>query len=211
MKAKFVYENMEFKRGQDPKSAMGIGQKSILLKAMEKLKNNPKVYNVAYGDWEGKSAIVIYSRKTSEKSQKLLYLYFNKEYFTGLWAEIGGGVRLFTILPKYRDLFDNVFINTTFDILSENVNFERGQDPKSAMGIGMREKIKQMMEENNWEYENDDQALQWAVYKNHINIVKWLLHAGANIHVSNVGGDYTLRWAQKMGHTDVVELLKKYM
>jgi len=93
------------------------------------------------------------------------------------------------------------------------MNFERGQDPKSAMGIGISEKIKKLMEKDGWLYDNPghkfkDWALMWASVYSDIKTIKWLLNIGANVHVND---DYCLMWAEHRGHTDVVKLLKKYM
>ena len=84
------------------------------------------------------------------------------------------------------------------------MNFERRQDPKSAMGIGMRERIKRMMEEDNWECENDDAALKWASSKGHIEIVKFLLKVGVNVHSNH---NFALRYASFYGHIEIVKLL----
>jgi len=37
MRAKFVYENMRFERGKDPKSAMGIGKRALIKKWFDDL------------------------------------------------------------------------------------------------------------------------------------------------------------------------------
>ena len=96
------------------------------------------------------------------------------------------------------------------NIISKNMNFERGQDPKSAMGIGMRKKIKQMMEEDGWYEEyNDESALIWASYYGHINIVEWLLDEKVDLHQSVY--DMALNLALENGYMDIAELLKKYM
>ena len=71
------------------------------------------------------------------------------------------------------------------NIIREYINFERGIDPKKAIGLGMREKIKKMMEEDGWDYYDDysdNTALRWASYYSHLEIVKWLIDAGADVH-----------------------------
>ena len=46
MKAKFIYENMEFERGQEPKEAMGIGLVGELKKSFDELN---KIKDDVYG------------------------------------------------------------------------------------------------------------------------------------------------------------------
>jgi len=46
--------------------------------------------------------------------------------------------------------------------------------------------------------------LRWAVREGHLEVVKYLIGQGADIHVWN---DYALRWAEKYSHSDVVKYL----
>jgi len=46
MRAKFVYENMRFERGQDPKKSMGIGRKSLIKKWFDDLDVSPDDYTI---------------------------------------------------------------------------------------------------------------------------------------------------------------------
>lgn len=42
----------------------------------------------------------------------------------------------------------------------------------------------------------------------HLEVVKVLLQAGANVHARH---DYSLRWAFRSGHSEIVELLQKHL
>ena len=53
-----------------------------------------------------------------------------------------------------------------------------------------------------------DGALRWASKYGRIDVVKVLLEAGADVHAED---DWALRRASESGHTEVVNLLKKYM
>jgi hypothetical protein len=46
MKAQFVYENVNFERGLDPKSSIGIGLRSQIEKWMKKVKIDPEDYTI---------------------------------------------------------------------------------------------------------------------------------------------------------------------
>jgi len=112
--------------------------------------------------------------------------------------------------------------------------FIQDSDPIADMGIGMKHLIKKWVEtETDHDYNeedllwicaeygktkfvkylldagahvhvNNDNALQWASYNGHTDIVKLLLDAGADVHADNDGA---LRTASCNGHTDVVKLL----
>lgn len=58
----------------------------------------------------------------------------------------------------------------------ENLSFERGQDPKKVMGIGMEEQIKKAMEDEGFRYTSDDIALWWASEKNYPNFARYLIN-----------------------------------
>jgi ankyrin repeat protein len=53
----------------------------------------------------------------------------------------------------------------------------------------------------------DDDALFWASYNGHVDVVRELLAAGANVHVHD---DDALRVASRNGHVDVVLALAEY-
>ena len=53
---------------------------------------------------------------------------------------------------------------------------------------------------NTWRNE----ALRFASLNGHLDIIKFLVSEGANIHTNN---DYPLRWASRFGHLDIVKFL----
>ena len=46
MKAQYVFENMRFERGQDPKSSMGIGKRALIKKWFDDLAVSPDDYTI---------------------------------------------------------------------------------------------------------------------------------------------------------------------
>ena len=46
MKAQYVFENMRFERGQDPKSSMGIGKRALIKKRFDDLDISPDEYTI---------------------------------------------------------------------------------------------------------------------------------------------------------------------
>ena len=57
----------------------------------------------------------------------------------------------------------------------------------------------------------NDAALRWASMGGHVEVVKILMEAGADIHGSDyIGYDAALRLASQNKHVEVVKLLKQY-
>lgn len=55
-------------------------------------------------------------------------------------------------------------------------------------------------------FEDKEEALRWAADKGCLDIVKYLVEQGADIHARN---ECALRWASEKGHRDVVKFLKE--
>ena len=52
----------------------------------------------------------------------------------------------------------------------------------------------------------DYESVDWASKNRNLEIVKYLVAQGADIHAKN---DFLLKWATEKGHLDVVEYLKE--
>ena len=46
-----------------------------------------------------------------------------------------------------------------------------------------------------------------AAHKGHLDVIKYLVEQGVNIHINN---DQALYWAAKNNHNDIVEYLENY-
>jgi len=54
----------------------------------------------------------------------------------------------------------------------------------------------------------DAEALRWAAYNGHTEIVRILIDAGANVHAHE---DLALRWAAGRGYTETAAVIKRAM
>jgi hypothetical protein len=118
-----------------------------------------------------------------------------------------------------------------------NEKFVEDSDPVTDMGIGIRAQISRWMKENGWTDTDDnalaecakhgkiewikfllslknypqtniDIGLRFASYHGHLEVVKELLKAGANVHAQN---DEALHWAKYGRNQDVVDFLEDYI
>jgi ankyrin repeat protein len=86
----------------------------------------------------------------------------------------------------------------------ENLSFERGQDPKKVMGIGMEEQIKKAMAEERYTYTQDEIALWWSAERGHASFVKYLLEK----EIDQESKDKALQRALAgSGTTDIIKML----
>ena len=54
-------------------------------------------------------------------------------------------------------------------------------------------------------HDDNDEAIRWASFNGHLEVVKFLINKGANIHARN---DWALRYASYYDHLEVVKYLK---
>ena len=133
MKAQFVFENIDFQRGKDPKSTLGIG----LIETIESLideyaeENGFRKYekdrNHGYLEW---------SRSMPENNITLRWNLEDRipildiEHFNLKMMKLSGK----EVLPFIESgRMAEWFAKEVY----ESVNFERGKDPKGAMGLGL--------------------------------------------------------------------------
>jgi len=163
MKAQYVYENIEFERGLEPKKSMNIGREYLLKKSFKSereaglwvMNNIGIVTNFEYtkdtpikieGDFYTYTVL-------SNNLPKKLVKYFNE------WAD---SVRINGHISYDRHLLFQNFkagLNIPgYNIIpaykNESLDFERGQEPKDAMGIGRKaqRKFNSIPEAAKWFY-----------------------------------------------------------
>jgi len=62
----------------------------------------------------------------------------------------------------------------------ERLEFERGLNPKSAVGIGMEDALKRAMEEDGRKHYDDHLSLEWAAGQGRKDFVEYLIKKGAD-------------------------------
>lgn len=141
MRAKKVFENMGFERGQEPKDAMGVG------------------YFAKSKDWSYKELteayieLLIQSKGKSFKKEMiwdLLKAIPNRLALKAGWANIDKIIYNLSypdefnimkeVILKYLKLCMNHESKTIF----ENINFERNKDPKKIMDLGYPDSLEEI-------------------------------------------------------------------
>ncbi len=145
LRVRDLMESVDFKRGQDPKDAMGIGYNANVLKFIDWVerdfqfdKSHPDYFgyiNIGYAvEWDDGE-----ERAFKDKDLEDGYRKFVKDWkrFLPLLAEKN---RYLTSPPHYDEtiISDERILGET--PILEAVNFERGKEPGEAMGIGKHSK-----------------------------------------------------------------------
>jgi len=135
MKAKFVFENIRFERGQDPKDALDIGEKWLRL-----------AYQNGY-DLSLKSKVLDAIENELFKNSKSFSVTIGSGELRNLQRYVFNDFKLDS--GSNEDLVEYL-ISTTLPVImkrykihkiSESQNFERGIDPKKSLNIGVEAQI----------------------------------------------------------------------
>ena len=116
MKAQLVYENLDFERGRDPKKTIKDWNRQNLIDKIESL-----------WDWSRENDPYYISMNGVSQIEEMIYNALNDEGI-GYWKDLST-----KILEEFISYLEE---NKRHVELNENIDFERGQDPKSAMDIG---------------------------------------------------------------------------
>ena len=66
--------------------------------------------------------------------------------------------------------------------------------------------VKYLLEHGADIHAHKDEALKWAAYCGHLDVVEYLIEQGSNIHLRNNGA---IDWAAQGGYAYVIDYLKK--
>lgn len=91
-------------------------------------------------------------------------------------------------------------------LVRENINFERGLDPKKALDLGIEQSIKKFLKEIGQQSSSIDHEMKICVRYGKTDFVDYLIKNGANVHSE---GDLALKIACNKGDTDTVRVLLK--
>ena len=155
MKAQFVSEKVNFERGIDPRKSLGVGmwmeiEMEQMMERLEKrfggshiIKRQDSVIGGTYYNdmFSSKGRIILYD--VNSKSFKFTFPgmgrvmpikdldYFEEDVHSDLLRR-EQEIKELGYNPYLKELGYNPYLN-----LAENVKFERGRDPKTAMGVGI--------------------------------------------------------------------------
>jgi hypothetical protein len=139
---------------------------------------------------------------------------FGTDYFIWVDNYIKGPRVHFRIKPENESLFISAYnlIYPEYPLVNENVQFERGADPKRSMGIGLIDRMKSEMIADDYEWAGIDGvgingALIWSADKGRVDYVQYLLDEGADPNITWGGGLTPLIVASIRGVKEIVELL----
>ena len=144
-----VRENISFERGKDPKEVMDVGAVHDIIDRWNTLQQKPGVGSLNLRIQEARlylEVYVSYMPGSILMGQTAVEESFGKEFFDEIFNE---GPNLYCrIKEPYEELFQRAF-RRIYGV-DESISFERGRDPKGAMGIG-RGVFQKIMDDTGWE------------------------------------------------------------
>ena len=162
LQAKFIHEAVNFERGLDPRKSMDLGRDALIKKIPWHLDQIDQIgpdLRIAefISDYRG-YPILVYDLGDSYQATSTMD-------YSGLCLSAGVAVRsmkrrIDTLLRKTDARFKEKFLDWD---LKENVNFERGLDPKESMEIGREARIKKLHQKTNWGF-NITPAFQQRIW-----------------------------------------------
>jgi hypothetical protein len=225
MRAQFIIETIGFQRGADPKTSMGIG-----IAAKRNFDSSDEAVQWAYmlpyvwseGDipkWDPDEKIDIthaggaqYVGVKRIRANRLKYIKWFKDNINILSFDTYNPVGIkesMEIIDELQKLVIKKSREGTLG-LNESVNFQRGRDTKTAIGIGMEEKLKNYMSTANplaflaFRDPRRKYWLQICAQGGRNDLVKYLLSKGVD---PNINDGAPLYLAASEGHFEIVKTL----
>lgn len=136
-----INENLEFERGKDPKTAMGIGRINDVVKKWDEAQMVPGAGSMNLEREGANLNIEIHISKFSSNTmiiqaniEEVLKEYINLDRIYRIESYV-----YFPIKKRFENLFISAY-NKKYggsSPFNESLDFERGKDPKKAMGLGL--------------------------------------------------------------------------
>jgi hypothetical protein len=110
MKAQFIYENLDFERGRDPKESIGLGLYEVIKNGMRQLLGLPEVKHMVIGVYgENPDPVLeIFWQGSIKEFKKYIEKYLGNYLDTDI-KYISKDWNSFTIYPQYVNKFDRAY------------------------------------------------------------------------------------------------------
>jgi len=157
MKAKLVNENINFERGQDPKSSMDIGASRMIDEVVWSQNILPSIEEVVGFDMDFMGHKILVT-KIKEPIANQYLPYRGVTDIPGIFV----GQQ-----PSEKAVYDMIksqiieYVKT-----NESVNFERGQDPKDSMSIGVNANVMKFLQWVRNDFQLDKDHVDYFGYIN---------------------------------------------
>jgi hypothetical protein len=239
MRAKYIGENFNFKRGMDPMDSLNIGD--VRGRARRKIENAMKPLVDEFGGkisieeltgtphmrglwnpWIPPNLLTLSSENRNLYEYEIQFIegrdynqYIVTHVYlfpTGVWlANLGSYQNFRDAVNSLRDYFKRYDDRYTPSI-KESISFERGKDPITALGVGIRSSIiKFLIDNGEFDPDNldelkisDSQLLVYCCKYGKFDWAKFLIEQGADV---NRYEGASLEWASVRNYTDIVDLL----
>jgi hypothetical protein len=169
MRAKLVNENISFERGKDPRKSMGIGVEGLINSTVWSLNLLPDLYQIVGHDWDYLGHPILIAKVKDP------IMYPEKSHVAA--TDIPGIAIQHSPneLQAYSDIKDKI---KEYVQKNESVNFERGQDPKTAMSIGKQADLKREASKIVWDWSPDNNDTE--------EIIDLMKYRGFNTKIAKV-------------------------
>lgn len=144
MKARFVLETIRFERGQDPKDAMNVGDPVVkMINKIDKVAKKFGFTKTNTIDKDKEEGVIIHQKWFNEDNTDATL--YSSDDNDELWFAINDSGNFVNDPARYwtHDTTWGTFLSPEGnEWIDESVRFERGKEPKEAMGIGIESRLK---------------------------------------------------------------------
>jgi len=198
MKAKHIYEILDFERGKDPKRTIDVGMSRMVKKG--------DIKQITYKGSAGETRINAMALEDEYTEYNKTFIDFVDEEGDKGWALKDPETGEWKV-PSSAETYAEI------KTIGESLGFERGLNPKNSIGIGLiktitAEMLADVNDEKWWNKYGTHIAelLIWSVEKDNAEYVRYLLDNGAKVFV-NIDDDGPLRTAVLHNNPQIVRML----